>query len=174
MPPLQSQVTAPFDAGWAIEITNTSTVDVNGVSAAIKVHGAGTLTYDLAGMSNTGTTCTSSGPNMATCDVGTLAGGATETLNVLVETTGLANGASITGNVNVTSSNAPEQSSSLGAINVVVIQNGAVAVAVPTFPVMSCFGPLSGEHAGQGEADSPIERPDAWVRSAGRMEATPR
>jgi len=137
VPPLQSQVTARLDAGWALEITNTSTADVNGISAATTVHGTGTLTYDLAGMANTGTDCTSSGPNMATCDVGTLAGGASETLNILVETTGLANGTSITGSASVTSSNASAQSSSLGSINVVVVQNGAVAVAVPTVPVRS-------------------------------------
>jgi hypothetical protein len=143
VPPLQSQVTDPLDAGWAIQITNTSTVDVNGVSAAITAHGAGTLTYDLAGMGNTGTDCTSSGPNMATCDVGTLPEGATDTLNVLVETNGLANGTSITGSVNVTSSNASAKSSSLGGINVVVVQNGAEAVAVPTVPVISLIGPLA-------------------------------
>ncbi len=142
VPPLQSQVTDPLDAGWAIQITNTSTVNVNGVSAGITVHGAGTLTYDLAGMANTGTDCTSSGPNAATCDVGTLPAGATETLNVLVETNGLANGTSIAGSASVTSSNAPTQSSSLGAINVVVVQNGAAAVAVPTVPVKSLMGPL--------------------------------
>ncbi len=146
VPPLQSQVTARLDGGWALEITNTSTVDVDAVSAAITVHGAGTLTYDLAGMANTGTTCESSGPNKATCDVGTLPGGATETLNILVETNGLADGSSITGNVNVTSSNAPAQSSSLDAIDVVVIQNGAVAVAVPTVTLISDVGPLSGDN----------------------------
>ncbi len=143
VPPLQSQVSAPLDAGWAIGIANTSTVDVTGLSAQVTVHGAGTLTYDLVGMANTGTTCTSSGANMATCSVGTLAGGAAETLNVLVETTGLAEGTAITGSVKVTSSNAPTQSSSLGAINVVVVQDGVVAVAVPTVGIKSALGPLT-------------------------------
>ena len=143
VPPLQAQVTAPLDAGWAIEIANTSTVAVNGLSAQVTVQGAGTLTYDLAGMSNTGTSCTSSGANMATCSVGTLAAGATDTLNVLVETTGLVEGTSITGTVNIASSNAHMHSSSLGAINVVVVQNGVVAVVVPAVPVKSALGPLT-------------------------------
>lgn len=138
VPPLQSQVSAPLDAGWAIEIANTSTVDVTGLSAAITVHGgSGTLTYDLAGMANTGTNCTSSGPNAATCNVGTLAGGATKTLNVLVKTTGLAQGTTITGSSNVTSTNASSQASSLTAINVVVVPDGIAAVAVPNVALSS-------------------------------------
>jgi hypothetical protein len=65
-----------------MEIANTSMVNVTGLSAAVTVQGGGgTLTYDLTGMSNTGTTCSSSGVNMATCNVGTLAEGATDTLN---------------------------------------------------------------------------------------------
>ncbi len=143
VPPLQSQVSAPFDAGWAIEIANTSTVSVNGLSAQVTVHGGGTLTYDLAGMANTGTTCSASGANMITCTVGTLSGGATKTLNVLVKTTGLAQGTSINGSANVTSSNAPSQSSSLSAINVVVVPNGTTAVAVPNVSLTSTTANLS-------------------------------
>ena len=160
VPPLQSQVTAPLDAGWGIQITNTSTVDVNGLSAAVTVNGgSGTLTYDLAGMSNTGTTCTSSGPNKATCTVGTLAEGATRTLNVLVQTTGLAQGTSITGSVDVTASNASEQSSSLGAIDVVVVQNGVVAVAVPAVGVKSALGPLTNSKPAKVRLDLPADVP---------------
>ena len=40
VPPLQAQVTAPLDAGWAIEIANTSTVAVNGLSAQVTVRRA--------------------------------------------------------------------------------------------------------------------------------------
>jgi hypothetical protein len=138
VPPLQSQVSAPLDAGWGIEIANTSTVNVTGLSAAIAVQGGGgTLSYDFTGMSNTGTTCTSSGTNDATCSLGTLAGGATDTLNILVETTGLAEGTTITGTANITSSNASAQSSSLTGVNVVVVPAGAEAVAVPTVALSS-------------------------------------
>jgi hypothetical protein len=138
VPPLQSQVSTPSDAGWAIQITNTSTVNVTGLSAAISVQGGGgTLTYDFTGMSDTGTTCTSSGTNDATCSVGTLARGATDTLNILVKTTGLPQGTTITGTSDVTSTNASSQSSSLTGVNVVVIPAGTDAVAVPTVALSS-------------------------------------
>jgi len=143
VPPLSSQVSSPFDAGWAIEIANTSTVSVTGLSAQVTVHGKGTLTYDLAGMADTGTTCVSSGANLATCSVGTLSGGATETLNILVETTGLAQGTAITGSVNVTSTNAASHSAALTAVNVVVVTNGAAAVAVPAAALASSTAKLS-------------------------------
>jgi hypothetical protein len=144
VPPFQSQVSVPYDAGWALEIANTSTVSVNGLSAQVTVNdGGGTLTYDLAGMANTGTTCTSSGANQVTCAVGSLPGGATRTLNVLVKTTGLAQGTSITGSANVTSSNAPSQSASLSAVSVVVVPNGATAVAVPNVALTSTTARLS-------------------------------
>jgi hypothetical protein len=144
VPPLQSQVSTPLDAGWAIEIANTSTVDVTGLSAAITVRGGGpTLTYDFAGMSKTGTTCTSSGTNMATCSVGTLAGGDTETLNVLVDTAGLPLSTTITGTANVTSTNASSQSASLTGVSVVVVKDGSAAVAVPSTPLSSSSKALS-------------------------------
>jgi hypothetical protein len=131
-------VSAPLDAGWAVEIANTSTANVTGLSAAITVQGgSGTLTYDLAGMSDTGTSCSSSGPNAATCNVGTLAGGTTKTLNVLVLTTGLAQGTSITGSANVTSTNASSHVSSLTGVNVVVVPQGVDAVAVPNVSLAS-------------------------------------
>jgi hypothetical protein len=131
-------VSVPLDAGWAIEIANTSTVDVDTLSAAITVHGgSGTLTYDLAGMSHTGTTCFSSGANKATCNFGTLAGGDTKSLNVLVKTTGLPQGTMITGSANVTSTNASSQTASLTGVNVVVVPEGVTAVAVPTVALAS-------------------------------------
>jgi hypothetical protein len=138
VPPLQSQVSLPLDAGWAIEIANSSTANVTGLSAAITVQGGGgTLTYDLAGMSDTGTSCSSSGADKATCNVGTLAGGSTDTLNVLVKTTGLAQGTTITGTAHVTSTNASSHSSSLTGVNVVVVPQGVAAVAVPSVALAS-------------------------------------
>jgi hypothetical protein len=138
VPPLQSQVSAPLDAGWGIEIANTSTVNVTGLSVGITVgDGGGNLNYDLAGMSDTGTTCTSAGPDAATCNVGTLPSEATDTLNVLVRTTGLTEGTTITGSANVTSTNASSQSSSLTGVDVVVIPAGAEAVAVPNVGLSS-------------------------------------
>jgi len=75
--------------------------------------------------------------------VGTLAAGASETINALVEATGLPQGTSVGGTVEITSANAPEQSSSLGSFNVVVVTNGVMAVAVPTVGVKSLLGPLN-------------------------------
>ena len=145
VPPLDSQVTAPNDDGWAIAVTNTSTVEVDGLSAQVAVQSGGApITFDINGMANTGTACTSSaGSGEATCNVGTLAAGATLTINALVETTGLAQGTSISGTVDVTSTNAPTQSSTLGTISVVVITNGSMAVAVPTVSLKSTSGALS-------------------------------
>ena len=85
----------------------------------------------------TGTTCTSSGPETATCNVGTLPGQATDTLNILVKTTGLPPGTTITGSANVSSRNASSQSSSLTAVDVVVIPAGSSAVAVPNVGLSS-------------------------------------
>ena len=144
VPPLDSEVSSPLDAGWGVELTNTSTVAVDGLSAQVAIEGQGsTINFDFAGMANTGTNCTSAGTNEATCNVGTLAAGGSLTLNVLVETTGLSQGFSISGSVNVTSTNAPTQSSTLGSVSVVVVTNGAAAVAVPNVLVKSTTGPLS-------------------------------
>jgi hypothetical protein len=144
VPPLQAEVTAPLADGWAIAVTNTSMVPVDGLSAQVTVgDGGAPLTYDLAGMAKAGTSCSSSGSGTATCNVGALGPGDTRTINALVDTTGLAEGTSITGTVDVTSSNAGSQSSSLGAVSVVVVENGAVAVAVPKVAVTSTTAPLS-------------------------------
>jgi hypothetical protein len=144
VPPLDSEVSSPLDGGWGVQLTNTSTVAVDGLSAQLAIEGQGsTINFDFAGMADTGTTCTSAGTNEATCNVGTLSAGGSLTLNVLVETTGLAQGFTISGSVNVTSTNAPTQSSTLGSVSVVVVTNGAAAVAVPNVLVKSTTGPLS-------------------------------
>ena len=49
----------------------------------------GTLTYDLTGMAASGTNCSNAGPGKLTCSIGTLAAGTSDTLDVLVNTTGL-------------------------------------------------------------------------------------
>jgi hypothetical protein len=144
VPPLNSEVTSPSDAGWAVELTNTSTVAVDGLSAQVAIQGEGsTINFDFAGMADTGTACTSAGTNEATCNVSTLAAGDSLTLNVLVETTQLPQGLSISGSVDVTSTNAPTVSSTLGSVSVVVVTNGTVAVAVPNVVLKSTTGQLS-------------------------------
>ena len=133
-PPLQNQVSAGTDGGWAATIANTSTVTVTGLSASVSVGDGGTpLTYDLTGMAAAGTTCTSSGSGTVTCSVGSLAVGASKTLNLLVKTGGLAQGTSIVGSAAITSTNASSQSTNLGPIGVVVIQSGkgTKSVAAP-------------------------------------------
>ena len=88
VPPLQSQVSAPLDAGWGSRSPTPRQSSVTGLSAAIKVgDGAGARTYDLTGMSSHRYDLyLVSGPSKATCNIGTLPGEATDTLNVLVTT----------------------------------------------------------------------------------------
>ena len=124
------------DGGWAVTIANTSLASVTGLSASVSVSDGGApLTYDLAAMAASGTNCANAGSGQLTCSIGTLAAGATSTLDVLVETTDLANGTGITGSVSVNSSNAGSQQTTLGPIGVVVIEsgNGTAAVAAPGF-----------------------------------------
>jgi hypothetical protein len=95
-------------------------------------------------MSKTGTSCSTAGPNQATCSLNTLAAGTSETLNVLVDTTGVVTGTTITGNASVTSTGgAPSQQASLTGLNVVVVPQGVTTVAVPSQPVSSTSKPLS-------------------------------
>jgi hypothetical protein len=157
-PPLQSQVTAPLDDGWQATITNTSTVAVQGALAQIVVRGGpratfagagGGVTFDFAGMADTGTNCGSSGPGEADCHLGTLDAGESETLNLLVETTDLAQGSTLNGVVFVKSTNAPTQTSTLDDVNAVVVTDGAVGVAVPSVSVRSSMSGISASVPGK-------------------------
>jgi len=141
-PPLQNQVSGGTDGGWGATVANTSKASVTGLSATVHVtDGGAPLTFDLAAMSASGTTCASSGSGSGsvTCSIGTLAAGTSDTLNLLVNTTGLANGITITGTGSVTSTNAGDASTSLGSIGVVVVAagNGTKAVAAPGIPLAS-------------------------------------
>jgi hypothetical protein len=101
--------------------------------------GHGTPTFDLAGMAASGTTCAHAGAGQLTCSIGTLAAGASDPLDVLVDTTGLPDGATITGSATVSSTNAGSQPTTLGAIGVVVVEsgNGTKAVAAPGIALVS-------------------------------------
>ncbi len=139
-PPLQNQVSAGTDGGWGATIANTSRASVTGLSARVRVtDGHGTPTFDLAGMAASGTTCANAGSGKLTCSIGTLAAGAADTLDVLVDTNGLPDGATITGSATVTSSNAGTQATTLGAIGVVVVEggDGTKAVAAPGIALVS-------------------------------------
>ncbi len=145
-PPLQNQVSAGTDGGWGATIANTSTVSVTGLSASVRVtDGHGTPTFDLAGMAASGTTCAKAGPGTLTCSIGTLAAGATSTLDVLVDTTGLPDGATITGTATVASADAGSHPTTLGAIGVVVVEGGrgTKAVAAPGIALSSTRAKLS-------------------------------
>ncbi len=145
-PALQNQVTAGTDGGWGAIIANTSTVTVTGVSASVSVTDGGpALSYDLSGMAASGTNCSAAGAGKITCTIGNLPAGASDTLDVLVKTTGLATGVAITGSATVTSSNASSHTTTLGSIGVIVVQSGnsAKAVAVPGVAVVSTKKPLS-------------------------------
>jgi hypothetical protein len=128
------------DGGWGVTIANTSLASVTGLTATVSVTGSGApLTFDLAGMAASGTNCANAGSGQLTCSIGTLAAGASDTLDVLVDTAGLANGTTLTGSVSVNSSNAGSQSTALGPIGVVVIENGngTAAVAAAGIPLAS-------------------------------------
>ena len=87
-PPLQNQVSAGTDGGWATTISNTSTATVTGLTARVNVSdGGAALTYDLAGMAASGTNCATAGSGTLTCTVPNLAAGSSDTLDVLVDTT---------------------------------------------------------------------------------------
>jgi hypothetical protein len=139
-PPLQNQVSAGTDGGWALTIANTSKTTVAGLSASVSVtDGAGPVTYDLTGMSASGTTCTGDGSGKVTCTVGSLASGNSDTLNLLVDTTGLIDGTTLIGSTTITSAVAGTKSSTLSAVKVVVVEsgNGTEAVAAPGIPLAS-------------------------------------
>ena len=145
-PPLQNQVSAGTDGGWGATIANTSTATVTGLSATVSVtDGGAPLSYDLTGMAASGTNCSSAGSGKVTCSIGNLAAGASDTLDVLVKTTGLATGMAITGSASITSSNAASHATTLGSIGVIVVQSGnsTKAVAAPGIALVSTKKPLS-------------------------------
>ncbi|MGD0393901.1 MAG: IPT/TIG domain-containing protein [Acidimicrobiales bacterium] len=149
-PPIQDQVSAGMNGGWAATVSNTSKVTVTKVTAAVHVSdGGAALSFNLAAMAAAGTSCSSSGSGSLSCSIGSLARGASATLDLLVNTTSLVAGTSITGSATITSSNAPRDVSTLGAIEVVVVDNGngVEAVAAPGIAVVSTHAALSASRA---------------------------
>ena len=149
-PPLQNQVSPGTDGGWGVTIANTSKATVTGVSASVSVSDlVHPLTYDLAAMSASGTSCTGAGAGKVTCSVGSLAAGASDTLNLLVLTNGLLQGTTITGATTVRSTNAGSDTTTLGGLGVVVVEagNGTKVVAVPGIAVASTKAKLSTSRA---------------------------
>jgi len=145
-PPLQNQVSAGTDGGWGATIANTSTAAVTGLSATVSLSdGGASVSYDLTGMAASGTSCSSSGPGTINCSIGSLAAGASDRLDVLVNTGGLAQGTTISGSATIRSSNAASQSTTLGPLEIIVVQNGfgTAAVASPGIPLASTKAPLS-------------------------------
>ena len=145
-PSLQNQVSPGTDGGWGVTIANTSKATVTGISASVSVSDlAHPLTYDLAAMSASGTSCTGAGAGKVTCSVGSLAAEASDTLNLLVLTNGLLQGTTITGAATVKSTNAGSDGTTLGGLGVVVIEagNGTKVVAAPGIAVASTKSKLS-------------------------------
>ena len=145
-PPLQNQVTAGTDGGWGTIVSNTSTATVTGLTATVTVTDHGSpLSFDLAGMSSSGTNCSSEGSGKVSCPLRNMAAGTSDSLDVLVKTTGLATGVAITGSAVITSSNASSHTTGLGSIAVIVVQSGnsTKAVAPPGIAVVSTKKPLS-------------------------------
>ena len=133
-------MTPGTDGGWGATIANTSTATVTGLSATVSVtDGGAALSYDLTGMAASGTNCSSAGSGKVTCSIGNLPPGASDTLDVLVRTTGLLHGVAITGSAAVYLVQARPATSTLGSIGVIVVQsgNGTKAVAAPGMALVS-------------------------------------
>ena len=141
--PLQDQVTAGSDVGWSVVVANTSTVTDKAVSVQVSaIAGAAQATFDLAGMTAAGTTCTGSSGSV-TCAIGNLAAGTSRTVVVQVATTGVAAGSVVSGGVSVSSSNATSVSAVLSGASVVELTNGIIGIADPGVPTASAPTPPS-------------------------------
>ncbi len=145
-PPVANQVSAGTDDGWTVTVTNTSTQAVTGLQTQVTV-GDGDATppsFDTTAIAHSGTTgCTVTSPGVLTCTDASLAVGASDTINALVETTGLAQGTDVTGTAAVTSSNAGSASDTLDQFSLVVVNNGIEGAATPGVKITSSTAPLS-------------------------------
>jgi sugar lactone lactonase YvrE len=145
-PPVQSQVTAGSDDGWTFTVSNTSQAKVTGLQTQVTISDGNPTppSFDTTAITASGTKgCTVTSPGVLTCMENNLAAGATDTVNVLVDTTGLSDDDAVTGTAAVTSTNATSASDSLGQIAVVVVNNGVDAVATGGIAVTSSSAPLS-------------------------------
>ncbi|MFZ0667991.1 MAG: IPT/TIG domain-containing protein [Acidimicrobiales bacterium] len=144
-PAIQNGVTSPNDDGWTFTVANTSSATVTGVQTQVTVTDSGSPpTFDTAAITASGTKgCTVTSPGVLTCNENSLAAGASDTVNVLVETNGLAAGVAVTGSASVTSTNAGSGADNLGQFSVVVVTNGTEASAVPGITLSSTTESLS-------------------------------
>jgi IPT/TIG domain len=166
-PPVQSGVTEGNDDGWSFTIANTSTTTVTGLQAQITVSDGGTPpTFDTTAISDSGTkNCTVTSPGVLTCTEGTLAADSADTLNVLVESSGLSEGTGVTGSASVTSTNAGSATDSLDQFSVVVVNNGVEASAVPGVALSS-----TSEKIGQAGAKVKLTLPKNKIKVAGPLD----
>jgi hypothetical protein len=145
-PPVQSQVTAGSDDGWTFTVTNTSQATVKALQTQVTI-GDGNPTppsFDTTAITASGTKgCTVTSPGVLTCGEGDLVAGASDTVNVLVETTDLTDGDAVTGTAAVTSTNAASASDNLGQFSLVTVDNGVDAAVTPGIAVTSSTAPLS-------------------------------
>jgi sugar lactone lactonase YvrE len=144
-PPVQAQVTAGSDDGWAFTVTNTSDATVKGLAARVTIGDGGTPPpFDLTAIAAAGTKgCSSPSAGVLSCSEANLTAGASTTINVLADTAALAPGTQVSGSALVTASNATSRTASLGVFELVSVPNGAIAVASPGIPLASSSAPLS-------------------------------
>ena len=144
-PPVQSQVTSGSDDGWSFNVVNTSSATVMNLQTQVTISdGASPPSFDTTAIAASGTKgCTATSPGVLTCTENNLAAGATDAVNVLVDTTGLTDGTAVTGTAAVSSSNAGAENDSLGQFSLVTVTNGAEAVATPGIAVSSSSAPLA-------------------------------
>jgi hypothetical protein len=145
-PPVQTTVSSGSDDGWTFTVSNTSQAKVTGLQTQVTISDGNPTppSFDTTAITASGTKgCTVTSPGVLTCMENNLAAGATDTVNVLVDTTGLSDDDAVTGTAAVTSTNATSASDSLGQIAVVVVNNGVDAVATGGIAVTSSSAPLS-------------------------------
>ena len=130
--------------GSTATVTNTSTTTANGVTATLRVgDGSGPVTYDLPAILASGTKGCSVGGGALVCSIGKLAAGASASVTVLAETSGLSPGTTLSGTGQVTASNATTATTDLGPVTVVSVPDGIITVAPPGIAVTSSTAPLS-------------------------------
>lgn len=133
-PPLQSQVTPGSDDGWSFTIANTSQATVTDLATEVTVTDGGTPpTFDTTAMTAAGTKgCTvSSTPGVLDCTEGNLPAGASDTVNVLLDTAGLSSGVAIDGSAQVESENAGSATDDLQQLATATVPNGVITTLAP-------------------------------------------
>ncbi len=166
--PSRTRSRAGTDGGWGATIANTSTATVTGLSASVQVtDGPAPPPSTWPAWPPRGPPVPTAGSGKLTCSIGTLAAGASDTLDVLVDTTGLPDGHHHhrVGHGRPRPMPGPRPTT-LGAIGVVVVEsgNGTKAVAAPGIALVQ-----HQEAAVQGQGLGTLTLPKAKIKVKKRV-----